>query len=181
MDIAQTALIVIHAIAASFVILFGPVNILRRRKDAQHKLLGRIYAAMMSFVCISGMFIYTDGGFTIFHALAIVNFSCVTIGILAIRRRNVHLHRGMMIGSWLGTTIAGAFAVLIPGRRIPTLAVEDPTLLWSIVAAVIIGAAIVVTMILRMPRPAPSRVIRPEASLAALRSAEPLSGRRAAD
>lgn len=149
MDLVQTTIIVIHALAASLVILFGPVNVLRRRKDARHRLIGRIYAAMMYFVCVSGMFIYTDGGFTIFHALAILNFSCVTIGILAIRRRNLRLHRGMMIGSWLGTAIAGAFAVLIPGRRIPTLAVTDPVLLWSLVVAVLVAASLTVAVVLR--------------------------------
>jgi len=151
MDILQTVLIVIHALAASFVILFGPVNVLRPRKDARHRLLGRIYAAMMYFVCVSGMFIYTDGAFTIFHFLAIVNLASVTIGILAIRRRNVRLHRGMMIGSWLGTAIAGAFAVLIPGRRIPTLAVEDPALLWGIIAAIVLAATITAALVLRAP------------------------------
>lgn len=151
MDIMQTVLVTIHAIAASLVILLGPVNFLRRRKDIRHKIIGRTFGVMMYFVCISGMFIYTMGGFTIFHALAIFTFTTTTIGIIAIRRHNVRLHMRMMIGSWAGTVTAGAFAALIPGRRIPTLAIEDPALLWTIVAAVVAAATITVVLILRMP------------------------------
>ncbi|MFC4138674.1 MULTISPECIES: DUF2306 domain-containing protein [unclassified Microbacterium] len=152
MDI-QSILIAVHAIAASFVILIGPVQFLRRRKDARHRLLGRVFGIMMYFVCLSGMFIYTlDGGFTLFHFLAIFTFTTTTIGIIAIRRRNVRLHRGMMIGSWAGTVTAGAFAALIPGRRIPTLAVDDPALLWGIVAAVLVAATALILIALLAPR-----------------------------
>ncbi|MDR2996581.1 MAG: DUF2306 domain-containing protein [Microbacterium sp.] len=152
MDI-QSIIIAVHAIAASFVILIGPVQFLRRRKDARHRLLGRTFGIMMYFVCLSGMFIYSlDGGFTVFHFLAIFTFTTTTIGIIAIRRHNVRLHRGMMIGSWAGTVVAGAFAALIPGRRIPTLAVTDPALLWSIVAAVLVAATALILFALRAPR-----------------------------
>lgn len=152
MDI-QSILIAVHAIAASFVILIGPVQFLRRRKDARHRLLGRVFGIMMYFVCLSGMFIYTlDGGFTLFHFLAIFTFTTTTIGIVAIRRRNVRLHRGMMIGSWAGTVTAGAFAALIPGRRIPTLAVSDPGLLWGVVAAVLVAATALILIALLAPR-----------------------------
>ncbi|WP_193753571.1 DUF2306 domain-containing protein [Microbacterium testaceum] len=143
----------IHALAASFVILFGPVNMIRRRRDSGHRTIGRIYVIAMYFVCVSGMFIYSDAEFTIFHALAILNFSCVTIGVIAIRKRNHSLHAGMMIGSWIGTTVAGGFAAFVPGRAIPTLAAEAPGLLWSIVAAVIIAATVVVVLTLRPARP----------------------------
>jgi len=160
MEILQTALICVHAVAAGFVIVFGPVNFLRRRKDSRHKLLGRIFAVMMAFVCISGMFIYSIGGFTIFHALAILNFSCTAISILAIRKGNVPLHRGMMIGGWLGTIIAGAFAVLVPGRRIPTLAAHDPAMLWTIVTIVVAAAATVVILVLR--RSSHPRLVSPQ-------------------
>ncbi|REJ05719.1 DUF2306 domain-containing protein [Microbacterium bovistercoris] len=152
MDI-QSIIIAVHAIAASFVILIGPVQFLRRRKDARHRLLGRVFGIMMYFVCLSGMFIYSlDGGFTLFHFLAIFTFTTTTIGIIAIRHRNVHLHRGMMIGSWAGTVTAGAFAALIPGRRIPTLAVNDPALLWTIVTAVLVAATALILIALLAPR-----------------------------
>ncbi|PCE13872.1 hypothetical protein AUC47_06590 [Microbacterium sp. SZ1] len=141
-------LIPIHAVAASFVILLGPVNFLRRRKDAAHRFLGRTFAVMMYFVCVSGLFIYEGGGFTVFHGLAIFTLITTTLGIRAIMRGDVKAHRGNMIGSWAGTVAAGTFAALVPGRAIPTLAVDDPTLFWAIVAAIIAAATLWVLAVL---------------------------------
>lgn len=141
-------LIPIHAVAASFVILIGPVNFLRRRKDVAHRLLGRTFAVMMYFVCVSGLFIYEGGGFTVFHALAIFTLITTTLGIRAILRGDVKAHRGNMIGSWAGTLAAGTFAAVVPGRAIPTLAVEDPAVFWAIVAAIIAATTLWVTAVL---------------------------------
>ncbi|UWF77664.1 MULTISPECIES: DUF2306 domain-containing protein [Microbacterium] len=143
----HTALIVVHAVAASFVILVGPVNILRRRKDAAHRLLGRTFALMLYLVCVSGMFIYS-AGFSVFHALAIFTFITTTLGILAIRRGNVIAHRANMIGSWAGTVTAGVFAATIPGRAIPALAVDEPALFWAIVASIIVAAMAWIAIVL---------------------------------
>lgn len=141
-------LIPIHAVAASFVILIGPVNFLRRRKDAAHRLLGRTFAVMMYFVCVSGLLVYEGGGFGIFHALAIFTLITTTLGIRAIIRGNVKAHRANMIGSWAGTVAAGTFAAVVPGRAIPTLAVGDPMLFWSIVAAIILATTLWVAAVL---------------------------------
>lgn len=138
MDALHAILIPVHAIAATFAVLIAPVNILRRRRDAAHRALGRSWVVAMYLVCVSGMFIYTIGGFTIFHALALFTFATTTLGVLAIRRRNVRAHAGNMIGSWAGALVAGGFAAFVPGREIPTLAVSDPAVLWSIVAAVVV-------------------------------------------
>lgn len=158
MDI-HSVVIAVHAIAASFVILIGPVQFLRRRKDARHRLLGRTFGIMMYFVCVSGMFIYSmSGGFTIFHFLAIWTFTTTTLGIIAIRRHRVRTHRALMIGSWAGTVTAGVCAALIPGRVIPTLAVTDPGLLWTIIAVVLVVATAAITAVLRFPRARRPRV-----------------------
>jgi uncharacterized membrane protein len=134
-------IVAIHAIAASGVILLGPIQIIRRTKDRKHRFIGRSWVILMYFVCVSGMFIYSlTGSFTIFHALAIWTFVSTTWGVIAIRRGNIRRHIGMMVGSYLGALTAGAFAALVPGRDIPKLAVSDPMLLWSLIAAVIVAA-----------------------------------------
>jgi len=147
----QHILIPIHAVAASFVILVGPVNFLRRRKDAAHRLLGRTFAVMMYFVCVSGLFIYADGAFTVFHALAIITLITTTLGIRAILRGNVRAHVANMIGSWTGTVVAGTFAATFPGRAIPSLAIGDPALFWTIVAAVVAATTLWVAAVLSPP------------------------------
>ena len=142
--------IAIHAIAATGVVLLGPIQIIRRTKDRKHRFIGRSWVILMYFVCTSGMFIYSlTGSFTLFHALAIWTFMSTTLGVIAIRRGNVRRHIGMMVGSYLGALIAGIFAAAVPGREIPQLAVSDPGLLWSLVAAVIVAVTAWAIFVLR--------------------------------
>lgn len=147
--------IVVHAFAASCVILIAPVNIIRRRKDRRHKLLGRTWVVCMYLTCVSGMFIYTlSGAFTIFHALAIYTFMTTTLGVVQIRRHRVRSHVFCMVGGYLGALTAGTFAVVVPGRVLPTLAVESPVLLWSCVAGVVVlSTAWVVFVLVRFKKP----------------------------
>src|SRR5690625_7371888 len=53
-----------------------------------------------------------------------------------IRRGNVPVHRGFMIGSYLGTLMALAFAALVPARLIPQLLNSRPLIAVVTVAAV---------------------------------------------
>lgn len=150
----------VHAVAASFVVLLGPVNILRRRRDAAHRVIGRTFVVMMYLVCVSGMFIYSlSGGLTLFHALAVFTFATTTLGVIAIRRRRIASHIGNMVGSWAGAVAAGAFAALVPGRYLPSLAISDPAALWGTAAAVAVAATawiVVVLVLLGRGRRAPS-------------------------
>lgn len=126
------AIIAVHAVAASLVILLSPVQVLRRRKDARHRLMGRSWVVCMYLVCLSGMFIYTlSGGFTAFHALAIFTLFATTLGVIQVRRGNVRGHVRCMVGSYLGALVAGGFAVALPNRFLPRLAVADPMVLWG--------------------------------------------------
>lgn len=149
----ENTIIAVHAISASLVILLAPVNILRRRKDIRHRVIGRTWVISMYFVCVSGMFIYTiSGGFTIFHALAIFTFGTTTLGVVNIRRGNIPGHVGNVIGSWIGAMVAGAFAVFAPGRVIPTLYVDEPSLLWGAIGIVVALATMWVLYVLLMLR-----------------------------
>lgn len=146
--------ITIHAVAASLVILIGPVNMVRKSKDVKHKALGRSWVVAMYATCVSGMFIYTlSGGFTIFHALAILTFTTTTLGVIHIRRHRVRPHVANMVGSYVGALIAGGFAVFVPGRFIPVLAIQNPVVLWSVAAAVVVLATAWVLYVLTLFRP----------------------------
>lgn len=152
----QEVAIPVHAIAASLVILLAPVNIIRRRKDTAHKTIGRSWVIAIYLTCVSGMFIYINGGFTIFHALAIYTFVTTTLGVIAIRRGKKREHVRHMTASWVAALIAGSFAAFVPGRYIPTLAVSDPLLLGSVVAALVAASTLWVAWVLayfgRKPR-----------------------------
>src|SRR5690625_7404900 len=74
----------------------------------------------MVTVCLSSFWIAPDG-FSWLHGLSIWTLVCMVAAIGGIRRGNVPVHRGFMIGSYLGTLMAFAFAALVPARLIPQL------------------------------------------------------------
>lgn len=149
---AFTLVITIHAVAALYVILLGPVQILRQRRDRAHRLLGASWVAAILIVCVSSFWIAPDG-FSWLHGLAIWTLVCMVVAITAIRRRVVAVHRGFMIGSYFGTLAAFAFAVLVPARLIPQLLQSEPLVVLVTVVAVASTVAISVRLATRRPIP----------------------------
>ena len=58
-----------------------------------------------------------SGGFSLIHGLSVFSLVCLVIGVWAIRTGRVRIHRGFMIGTFLGLIGAGA-GTLTPGRLI---------------------------------------------------------------
>lgn len=151
--------IVVHAVAALYVLLLGPLQILRRRRDGAHRLLGGSWVAAMLVVCTSSFAIMPDG-FSWLHGLSIWTLVCLVIAIVSIRRGDVPMHRGFMIGSYLGTLTAFGFAALVPTRMIPHLLRSEPlvagmTLLA--VAATVAAFALITIRAQRPPRQSPKQ------------------------
>lgn len=144
--------IVAHAVAATVVIVLGPVNLLRRRRDAAHRRIGRVWVAAMLVTCISSFGIRPHG-FSWLHGLAVFTLLSVAVGILNIRRRNVTGHRANMAGAYLGTLVAFGFATLLPDRLIARVAAQSPLELLAIVALILACCAAFLTLALRPARP----------------------------
>lgn len=163
----DTIVIAVHALSAAYVLTLGPVNLLRRRRDRAHRIIGRTWAVAMLLTCVSSFAIHPDG-FNWLHGLAVFTLVSVTAGIIHIRRGHVAAHRGNMIGSYIGTTIAFVFAATMPDRAISRMAVDDPGSLLALVALIIATSAVFVSLVVsprhrrRRPRPegsaAPTRV-----------------------
>lgn|GEM_PF-903114 len=138
---AFTPVVTLHAVAATYVLLLGPLQILRRRRDLAHRIVGLSWLMAMVTVCLSSFWIAPDG-FSWLHGLSIWTLVCMVAAIGGIRRGNVPVHRGFMIGSYLGTLMAFAFAALVPARLIPQLLNSRPLIAVVTVAAVGAVAAI---------------------------------------
>jgi len=138
---AFTPVITLHALAASYVLLLGPLQILRRRRDLAHRVLGTTWLIAMLTVCISSFWIAPDG-FSWLHGLSVWTLVCMVAAIAGIRTGNVSVHRGFMVGSYLGTLAAFAFAALVPSRLIPQLLRSDP--LIAVTTAVGIGVVVLI-------------------------------------
>lgn len=123
-----TVLLVSHVVAALVSVALGVVQLSRRKGDARHRLLGRVWVVLMLWAAISSFWIrhLRDGAFSWLHILSLVTLVTVTLGVLAIRRGDVRAHRGTMTGSWLGSVAAMIFALALPSRMLPTYAVDEP-------------------------------------------------------
>lgn len=123
-----TVLIVVHAVAASYSILFGAFQLLRKTKGGiVHKIIGRIWVTAMYLVCFTSFGIQTlNGGFSWLHGLSLLTIFTVSIGLWSAIKRKIQAHKSFMTGSYLG--ILGAFVgvIAVPSRRIPSMAVESP-------------------------------------------------------
>lgn len=151
---ALTPLVLIHVIAAGLVLVVGGAQILRPRRDAAHRWIGRSWIVVMIVVCTTSFFIHPHG-FSWLHALAVWTLFAISMGFWRIRSGDVRGHRAWMIGTWLGTVIAFAFAVLTPARLLPRLLGSDPVALLAGAGGVVaLSAAICATIIgtTRAPR-----------------------------
>lgn len=135
-----TPLIASHVIAAAYVLALGPVNILRRRRDRIHRIIGFTWVTAIAYTCISSFWILGDDRFTWLHGLSAFTIVTVTLGIISAVRGNIPAHRANMIGSYLGTLTAFIFAATAPGRRLPLLFSSDPG--TAVFGAVLIGATV---------------------------------------
>jgi len=86
-------IIAAHLFAALLALLLGSAVLMQPKGTPRHKLLGRIWVALMAAVALSSFWIFE------------------------IRRGNVRAHRGFMIGTFIGLAAAGIGA-LAPGRAL---------------------------------------------------------------
>jgi uncharacterized membrane protein len=139
-------IIAIHAVSASFSLLLGAFQLLRKTKGGKlHKVIGRIWVGAMYVVILTSFGIQTlNGGFSWLHGLSLLTLGTVTVGLWAAITRRIEMHKAFMIGSYFG--ILGAFGgvIAVPTRRIPQLAMHDlPTLIMWVAGIIVVSFAVV--------------------------------------
>lgn len=163
---AWTLLIVTHVVAALSSVLLGGVQLARRKGDARHRHLGRVWVVLMFWTAVSSFWIrhMRDGAFSWLHILSLVTLVTVTLGVVSIRRGDVQGHRGNMVGSWLGSAFAMVFALAVPDRMLPTFAVDEP--LGAAAALATVAALVVVLVVVgdRLARRSTAEVVRSRVS-----------------
>ncbi len=112
---AASPLLLAHLAAALAALPLGAVMLARTKGDAPHRLLGRIWVALMAFVAISSFWIPRFGQFSWIHILSPITLASLAIAIWRIRAGDRASHRGFMTGAYLG--LCGAFiGAIMPGR-----------------------------------------------------------------
>ena len=131
----STLQVQIHWVAALLSLLLGVIVFVRRKGNAIHRFIGRIYVLAMVVTAVSAFFIRSPGGeqesslfngFSLIHLLVPYTLLSLFFAIKAIRQRRIKEHKTGMIMTYLGgMIIAGAFTFL-PGRHMHTFFFGDP-------------------------------------------------------
>jgi len=105
----------VHLAAALLGLVLGAVMLLRAKGDAPHRLLGRLWVAIMVVVALTSFGITKNGHLSWIHGLSVITLISLVGGVWSIRRGNRRGHLAFMAGAYLG--LVGAFAgTLAPGR-----------------------------------------------------------------
>lgn len=107
----MTTLIYLHLAAIVPALLIGPFILFRRKGDAFHKNLGKVWAVLMIIGSLLSFGIQHNGGFSWLHGLAAFTIFSVGKAVYSIRKGNLKDHQRNMIGSYIGSFIAAIFAL----------------------------------------------------------------------
>jgi uncharacterized membrane protein len=97
---------------------------LNRKGGDRHKLLGKIWLALMGTTAIATLFIRNieSGGFSWIHLFSLLTLVGIPKAILTARRGQIARHKSHLVGMFVGALlIAGAFS-FTPGRTMWTWA-----------------------------------------------------------
>ncbi len=111
----------VHAGTALSALALGAVVLFRRKGNATHRMLGRVWVALMMIVSLTAFGIQTQGHLSWIHLLAVVTPVYLIAGIYHAKRGNIASHLGAMRGVYIGLVIAAIFALATPGRALTKL------------------------------------------------------------
>jgi len=116
----QLAYLHLATVVPAFAI--GTFQLLRRKGTPGHRVLGRIYLALMFVTALTALFMPARVGPTVLGRFGFIHLLCILVlyaapkAYLAARRHDVRTHRIAMISLYVGAlVIAGSFA-FAPGR-----------------------------------------------------------------
>ena len=165
-----TVLIAAHAAGATLALGLGGYVVLRRRKgDRLHRRLGIVWMATAYWVAGSSFGIQRlhPGHFTWIHGLSAWTIVSLSVALWAAVTHRVDLHRGFVVGSYLGLVGAGLAAMAFPQRLVPQTAVHHPLVLAAALSGLVLLTVGIVRVVSRQVEPTPPRPAQPRQIFAA--------------
>lgn len=109
-----------HLLTIVIALVLTPVMLLRRRGDANHRLLGYVWAASLFGTAFISLFVKTlnPGHFSYIHLLSILTIVQVPMIVLYARRHDHERHRQAVRGMVIGALLVAGFFTLPFGRLI---------------------------------------------------------------
>ncbi|SEN73296.1 Uncharacterized membrane protein [Sphingomonas gellani] len=110
--------LVLHLVSVIPALPLGGYVLLRRKGDATHRMLGRLWAGLMLMAALSSFGLRgMTGSFSVIHLLSILVLVMIPRGVMQAMRRDIAAHQRTMALTYLGLAVAGFFT-LLPGRLI---------------------------------------------------------------
>ncbi|KGE01040.1 DUF2306 domain-containing protein [Rhizobium sp. YS-1r] len=109
----------IHVAAVLPAAVLGAYILVNRKGTPAHRLLGKIWMALMVITSFSSFFIHEINlfyGFSPIHLLSIFVLVGVWRAISAARAHNIRVHKASVIGMYIGGIVGAGLFTLIPGR-----------------------------------------------------------------
>lgn len=114
---AISTTVLLHIFTAVPSMILGGVVLARPKGTFAHKLMGRLWIALMLVTAVGSFGIKTDGQFSWIHILSVVTIVSIVAGVVAIRSGRRETHLRCMRGAYIGLMIAFAFT-MAPGRLV---------------------------------------------------------------
>ncbi|MCC2610618.1 DUF2306 domain-containing protein [Neorhizobium petrolearium] len=109
----------IHVAAVLPAAVLGAYILVNHKGTPAHRLLGKIWMALMVITSFSSFFIHEINlfyGFSPIHLLSIFVLVGVWRAISAARAHNIRAHKASVIGMYIGGIVGAGLFTLIPGR-----------------------------------------------------------------
>ena len=111
----------VHLFTVVPAVPLGAYVLWREKGDRMHRLLGRMWGAMMMVTALSSFWLQDlSGGLSFIHLFSVLTLVSIPLAIWNVRRGNFRAHRNAMRGVYAGLIAAGLLAV-VPGRTLGTL------------------------------------------------------------
>lgn len=108
----------VHLVTVIPAIPLGGYLFATRKGGPRHRLLGKVWLALMLTTAVSTIFIrnLNDGGFSWIHLLTLLAIVSVPQALLSARRGDISAHRKHMLTFYLGSLIIAGGFTFLPGR-----------------------------------------------------------------
>ena len=113
--------VLIHMSAAASALGLGITMLVRRKGTFSHKVLGRLWAALMLTVAISSLWIPGFLHFTWIHLFTLLTLVMLPWAIYKIRTGDVKGHASSMKGLFFGGLVIAGIFTIVPGRLLGNL------------------------------------------------------------
>lgn len=115
-------LIWVHLVTIIVALGLTPVMLLRRRGDARHRMLGRIWALAMALTAAISLGIrqLNHGNFSLIHLLSVFTLVQVPIIVITARNHNIKRHRRGVRAMVSGALLIAGFFTFPFGRMMGT-------------------------------------------------------------